>query len=327
MSAPATCGLVADLGGTNARFAQAEIGLSGEVEIKDLVRLKARDFATADAAISAYLDQTAPPRLEFVSVACAGPVVDGQVALTNLGWTVSKHRLQPLMQQGSTHLLNDLAAVAWAAPQLTAADLRPIGPVPAESANDVIAVLGVGTGTNCAAFINHDHDGVVVVGESGHISFAPHDEVEAGIWRYLMDRYGRVSIERLVSGPGIFNIYQAICHLADAPETATGSEMVSQMADAGDPLAAQAIDRFCRVLGAVSGDFVLTFNASALHIAGGIAPMLMSTPERCGAFRWGFENKGRFRSYVERVGAYVITHPHAALMGAARAASIERKLA
>ncbi len=319
-------GLVADLGGTNARFACADIGPAGEVAIHDLVRLKARDYQTADAAIRAYLDQASDPNLSFVSIACAGPVRDGQVALTNLGWTVSEHALKPLMNDGSTHLLNDLAAVAWAAPRLTPADLTPLAEGREPYRDDVIAVLGVGTGTNCAAYVKGaGAEGSVIVGESGHISFAPNDAMEAKIWTYLLDRYGRVSIERLVSGPGIFNIYQAVCHIEGAPETCVNSEAVSRQADGGDPVAALAIDRFCRVLGAVAGDFVLTFDATAVHIAGGIAPALMCTPERIAAFAQGFGNKGRFRPYVERVSAYVITHPYAALMGAARAASIERR--
>lgn len=319
-------GLVADLGGTNARFAQAEVTPSGEVRITDIIRLKARDYPTADGAIEAYLAQTAAGTMQFVSIACAGPVRNGRVALTNLGWSLSKADLHPRLNAGSTHLLNDLAAVAWAAPQLEVGDLRPIGDRPAPIGGAVIAVLGVGTGTNCAAFVDGDGDGKVLVGESGHISFAPQDETEVAIWRHLMNRFGRVSIERLVSGPGLLNIYQALCDMAGRAPTYTSSEEVSAAADKDDPTAEETVLCFCRVLGAISGDFVLTYGATALYVAGGIAPGLISTPNRRAAFRERFENKGRFRNYLEEIGAFVILHPHAALLGAARAAALEAKI-
>jgi glucokinase len=317
-------GLVADLGGTNARFARGEIDASGEVRVSDIIRLKARDYPTADGAIDAFLAQAELGDLDFVSIACAGPVRKGEVALTNLGWSLSKAKLQPRLKARSTHLINDLAAVAWAAPTLEQGDLRPLRDG-AAIGGEVIAVLGVGTGTNCAAFIDRDGEDQVVVGEGGHISFAPNDDIEAKIWEHLNNRFDHVSIERLVSGPGLFNIYQALCDINGQPQVHANSEAVSAAADAGDALGEQTLDCFCRVLGAVSGDFVLTFGASALYIAGGIAPQLMCTPARAAAFQERFEHKGRFRSYLEGVGAFVITHPNAALLGAVRAAAASLK--
>ncbi len=320
-------GLVGDLGGTNARFAQAQIAESGEVTISDLIRLKARDYPTAYDGLKAYIHQAKPTDVAFLAVACAGPVRDGKVDLTNVGWSLSAAELSTALKIGHVHLLNDLEAVAWAAPKLTGDDLRQIGGVAAKAgAGDSISVLGVGTGSNCATFMDKAR-GVVVVGEGGHISFAPNDEVEVEIWRRLASRFGHVSIERLASGPGLYNIYLAMCDMAGHTVTCEDSEDVSRLADAGDAFAEEVIDRFCRVIGAVGGDFALSFGASALYLAGGIAPQLMITERRAAAFRAGFENKGRFRPFVEAVGASVIIHPNAALTGAAHSAALTLKAA
>jgi len=323
LSPPSVQGLVADLGGTNARFATVEIAGDGEVRIVDLHRFKARDYPTAYEAMEAYLKQAPKADRQFVSIACAGPVRDGKVDLTNLGWSLSVDEIRKRVDVPLIQLINDLEAVAWAAPRLGADDLRPLGEAAAGvSTGGVIAVLGVGTGTNCAAFLDQSASGVVAVGEGGHASFAPTDAVEAEIWARLLERFGHVSIERLVSGPGLFNLYQAMSDIAGRPQTCADSEAVTRLADSGDADAEAVVDRFCRIMGAVAGDFVLIFGASALYLAGGIAPALMCTERRAKAFREGFENKGRFREYVQGVGGFVITHEHTALMGAGRAAAI-----
>jgi glucokinase len=316
-SAPSV-GLVGDLGGTNARFALAEVAPGGEARIREPKALPARDFADPQAAIDAYLAGAGAPGLAFAALACAGPIENGRVTMTNLAWTLDEAVLRKELDVERVRLLNDLAAAAWAAPALEARDLAPIGPHagPAEGA---VAVFGAGTGTNCAAYLPGEGREMALAGEGGHIGFAPADEAEIAILRQLAGRFGRVSLERLASGPGLLNIYEALCALAGRPARCDDPAAVADLAKAGDADAAAALDRFARVLGAAAGDFALIFNAAAVYLAGGMAGHVLTTPARKAAFRQRFEDKGRFSARLARVGAFVITNPYVALLGAARA--------
>lgn len=309
-------GLVADLGGTNARFAVAAVDRRGGVTLSHPGEVRARGFETAEAALRAYLANGGGERFDFAAFACAGPVKNGRVKLTNLGWSLSEAQLAADLGIKSVQLLNDLAAVAWAAPVLGEGDLRVIAP--GQRQNGVIAVLGAGTGTNCAAMVvDGAGKNTVIGGEAGHIGFAPANEREVEIWRWLSARFGRVSVERVASGPGVLNIYRALCAIEGADPAALKPEEVSVLADNGDAIAAESLDAFAMILGTVAGDFALTFGAAALYLAGGLAPHLL-TGDRAAAFRHRFEAKGRFTGYMRDIGTAVIVHPHAALVGAAR---------
>jgi glucokinase len=316
-SAPSV-GLVGDLGGTNARFALAEIAAHGEPRIREPKALPAQDFADPQAAIDAYLAGADTPKLAFAALACAGPIEDGRVTMTNLAWTLDEAILREALKTDRVRLLNDLAAAAWAAPALGAEDLAPIGAHPPPK-DGTIAVFGAGTGTNCAAYLSGDGREAVLAGEGGHIGFAPADETEVAILGQLAGRFGRVSLERLASGPGLLNIYEALCALAGRKARCDDPAAVADLAKAGDADAAAALDRLARVLGAAAGDFALIFNAAAVYLAGGMAGHVLTTEARKAAFRERFEDKGRFSARQARVGAFVITSPYVALLGAARA--------
>ena len=313
-------GLLADLGGTNARFAVGQISPNGEVAITQSASLRVRDYATADAALEAYLQRASGDRFDFAALACAGPVEAGRVNLTNLGWRLSECELAAALGLERVKVLNDLAAVAWAAPALGHADLRAVGAAPFRPG--IIAVLGVGTGSNCAVSVPGAAEGdVVLVGEAGHAGFAPCDELEIEIWRRLNARFGRVSVERLASGPGVLNIYLALCDIAGSRPGCETPEAVSLLADGGDAIADQALDRFALVLGGVAGDCALASGARSLYVAGGVAPGLL-TADRTAAFRARFEDKGRFAARMEQIGVFIIVHPHASMIGAERAANL-----
>ena len=316
-------GIVADLGGTNARFATAVVEPGGRVAIDDPASLRARDFATAEQALHAYLERTPGAGRDFAAIACAGPVRDGAVTLTNLDWTLDAASLASALGVGTVCLLNDLEAVAWAAPMLGDHDLHPLGAQkPAARVREPhrIAVLGSGTGTNCSLYAPDGRGGAAVLaGEGGHIGFAPSSEQEVKIWRRLRERFGRVSIERLASGPGLLNIHTALCEIGGLALSADLSpEDISERAGAGDPTANAAIAAFARILGSVAGDFALTFGAEEVLIAGGLAPKLL-TGGAAEGFRIAFEDKGRFAVAMRVIPTAVIVHPHAALLGAARA--------
>jgi len=159
----------------------------------------------------------------------------------------------------------------------------------------------------------------VMVGEAGHASFAPVSELEIEILRRLTPRFGHVSVERVLSGPGVLNIYQALASIGDMPNVATSPAEVSALASGGDPLAAQAIECFCEALGSAAADLALTFGArGGVFIAGGIAPGLLSIL-RGGGFRRRFEAKAPMDSYLASIPTAVIVQPYAALLGAGEA--------
>ncbi len=318
-------GLVADIGGTNARFAYALVGADGSIRLDEPVSLPAHDYPGIEAAVEVFLGRMGRRPLDFAAAACAGPVIDGEVEMTNLSWRIRETSYAKALGLPRALLLNDLAAMAWAAPVLTAADLVEIGPSPARraAADQPVLVFNAGTGTNAAAFTpNRPGRPLVWVGECGHTNFAPSDETEVEIWRRLAARFGHVSIERLASGPGMLNIYQALADIAAAPAPCKTPIEVAQRAQAGDTLAAAAIDRFCRVVGAAAGDFALAFGArGGVQISGGIGPTLLDQLQG-GGFRAAFEAKGRFSDYAQAIPTFVITHPYAALLGGAHAAFV-----
>ena len=315
-------GLVGDVGGTNVRFAIASLAADGAVELTAARTLQASDHATAGSALAAYLGAMEEGSLDFASVACAGPVVSGRVSFTNLDWSFGEDDLRQAAGVGHALLLNDLAAVAWSTPALSPSHLHPIGDISASPGEPAtVAVLGVGTGVNASAMARAPSGAPsVIVGEAGHASFAPSDEVEMALWRRLRQRFGRVSNERLLSGPGLRNLYEALCDEAGVQaETFSPAEMDAK-ARSGDRIAEESLIRFCSIMGAVAGDIALTFGArGGVHIAGGVAPRILPWLER-GEFRRAFEDKGRFAPYLAGISTQVILHPQAALIGAAQAA-------
>jgi glucokinase len=158
---------------------------------------------------------------------------------------------------------------------------------------------------------------VIVSTEGGHIAFAPSDDIELQVWRILAKAFGRVSIERILSGPGLLNLHRALTEISGRETSCATPADISASAMAGDKIAIETLERFCAIFGAVAGDFALSYGAQGgVYIAGGIAPRLLDVLQQS-AFRSRFEDKGRFRPYVAAIPTRVVTHPYLALMGAA----------
>jgi glucokinase len=313
---------VGDIGGTHARFALVATADAG-AGLSRPESLACRDFASIQDAIQAYLDRTNQGRWpRRGGLAVAGPVQDGAVTFTNLGWRFSEADLTGPSRLQEAHLMNDFVATALAAPALTASDLDWIGPVLAVKPGATLAVLGPGTGFGVAALVREGDREVVMGGEGGHIafapSFAPGDGLEAEIAALLAARHGRVSVERMLSGPGILDVYDALGQIKGRGAALFDPEAVTAAARAGDPLAVLTLEVFCAALGSVAGDFALAFGAlGGVFIAGGVAPPLLDFL-RAGAFRRRFEDKGRLSSYTQAIATQVIKHPYPNLLGAAR---------
>ena len=309
-------GLVGDVGGTNARFAL----IDGQGHIRHPRIFPCKDYPSLAAIIAEYIETTAgrktPPK---AVIAVAGPVVDGEIEFTNLSWTVSEGDLLAQFGFEAIDLINDFAAQALACPRLEGPDLRLLGPGPSKGAHDSpIVALGAGTGFGVAGLARSERGDIAIPTEGGHAGFSPSDEVEVEVWRRLNTRFGRVSIERLLSGAGLYAVYTTLAALQKQTPILPDEMAVTREGLVGDPLASAALDRFAGMLGAVAGDLALIYGArGGIYVSGGIAPRIAERLAS-GAFRRKFEDKGRLYNYVRDIPTFLVVHPYPAIVGAAR---------
>lgn len=316
--------LVADIGGTNARFALTDLSQKSTVLTHEK-SLPAAEFASLQHAAEQYLHsvQIAPTHAAF---AVASPVSGDEIRLTNRAWSFSRSELQAALKLEHLHILNDFGAVAHAIPALGThdrvtlhgdADAALLGPV---------SVIGPGTGFGVALLVDsspqqNGQRWQVVETEGGHMSFAPLNEEEHAIARWLSARFGRTSNERILCGAGISHMDAALSGAQHPSVAATtplrdAADIVSAALEGHDVSARKTLARFCAVLGSVAGDTALIHGARTLVIAGGIVPRFIPFL-RSSAFRERFLAKGRFAAYLETVAIHVITHPNPGLLGAA----------
>jgi len=318
MKARGDLALVGDVGGTNARFALAELN-ANPPEIRDIKILHSHDYPRAGDAVKAYLDGAAE-RPAVAVIAVAGPVTAGAVRFTNLHWSLSERELLGL-GFAKARLLNDFLALALAIPLLEPKDMRKIGPDIAGEKGMPIAAIGPGTGFGAALLLPAQSGlPVAVATEGGHASLAPDDDVEIEILKFLSREFGHVSLERVLSGPGLINLHRALAAIEGrAPENVEAPEITSGALAGEEPYLA-TVKRFAAMLGAAAGNFALAFGAQGgIYIAGGIAPSILPLLES-GAFRARFEDKGRFRSYLAAIPTAVVVHTDLAFLGAASVA-------
>ena len=311
--------LVGDVGGTNARFAIARWTDDGPV-LEHHESFPASQHPTFLDGVRAFIDGCAVKPTGGV-IAVAGPVTDGAIDLTNSPWRVSETELRTL-DLNPVRLINDFEAQAWGAPIVPAPDLAHLGGPEAGDPHAALAVLGPGTGFGVSG-LARDGEGraVALPSEGGHACFAPNDAVEDEILRILRRRYERVSIERLICGPGLLNLHRALAEI-DGRESHINdpAEITRQAMEEPNSPCGATLARFCAILGSVAGDIALTLGArGGVYIAGGIAPRILPFL-KASPFRERFERKGRFQPYLAAIPTWVITHRHAALLGAARVA-------
>jgi glucokinase len=312
---PHHVGLVGDVGGTNARFALVD----AEGRVRNLHVFEAKKYASLTDVIAEYLERTVGrKRPARAVVAVAGPVLDGEIEFTNLDWQVSEGDLLATFEFEAVKLINDFAGQALACPLLQPDDLRVLGPKLRGGSDCPMVVLGAGTGFGVAGLARGDRGDLALATEGGHAAFAPSDEVEYAVWKRLKAQHGRVSIERLLSGQGLYDLYLTLAEMKGAQASLADQRAVVEAGTAGDELAAETLDRFCGILGSVAGDLALTFGArGGVFVSGGIAPR-MAERLASGSFRQRFEDKGRLRPYVEEIPTSLVLHPYPAILGAAR---------
>lgn len=313
---PQYAGLVGDVGGTNARFAVVD----AQGHIRNPRSFANKDYASLTDIVAEYIETTVgrkrPPR---AVIAVAGPVLDGEIEFTNLDWVVSEGDLLAHFEFEAVELINDFAAQALACPLLEGADVRVLGPNIGKGPHDCpMVALGAGTGFGVAGLARSERGDVPISTEGGHAAFAPSDEVEVAVWKRLDAQYGRVSIERLLSGQGLYDLYCALADQQGAAAVLPDEAAVTTEGLVGDPLASATLDRFVGMMGAVAGDLALTFGArGGVFVSGGIAPRIAERLAT-GDFRARFEDKGRLSDYVKAIPTYLVLHPYPAIVGCAR---------
>ncbi len=317
--------LLADIGGTHARFALADTGAALPLLAESIRDYRVRDFDSLAAAAARYQADLGV-RAGRACFAVAGRVDGDSVRMTNHHWHVSLSETEAALGLDSLRVINDFYALAMGVPLIPATDLVAIGP-DADSQGStrgakVWAVLGPGTGLGVAALMRFGDHYHVLETEGGHIGFAPRSAEESALLAQLHRSFVRVSNERLVCGAGLRNIHAALAALAAEPVEDLRPEQITARADDGsDALCVQAMETFVRVFGAVAGDAVLGFGAwDGVYLAGGLIPHVLPWL-RTGAFRQRFEDKGRFQDSMRRVPTLAILHPQPGLLGAAAVAA------
>ncbi|HKA65938.1 MAG TPA: glucokinase [Methyloceanibacter sp.] len=309
-----------DIGGTHARFAIADVDHGRVRRLGDATTLRTDTYASLQTAWEAFGEQVgrALPRATAIAVAC--PVIGDVLKLTNNPWIVWPEQIGDRLGVDRVTLINDFGAVAHAVVNVEHEHLRhlcgPDLPLPKQG---VITILGPGTGLGVAHVLRREDRNHVIECEGGHIDYAPLDGIEDAILARLRQRYRRVSVERIVSGPGLANIYEALAAIEGRSVQAMDDKALWAAALSGeDGLAAAALDRFCMALGGVAGDIALAQGAKAAIIAGGLGLRLVDVLPRSG-FASRFTAKGRFEQMMAAIPVKVITHPQPGLFGAAAA--------
>lgn len=328
--------LLADIGGTNARFALADTSAATPLLMDSVREYAAADFPSLADAAQYYLDQIAllqvrhePIRIKAGVFAVAGRVEGDEARITNHPWVISRIRTQAALRFDGLLLANDFAAQAMAIPFYTPDDIAVIGGAtpgrirgrlwaPGRNAQDrTYAVIGPGTGLGVGALMVRDGCHHPLETEGGHVSFPPGTPEELDILERLSAQFGRVSNERLISGPGLVNIHRALSEIAGEDPGPMQPYDVTARAAGGDVRCMRTIDVFCAVFGAIAGDLVLTTGAwDGVFLTGGLVPKMLDSLRHSG-FRQRFEHKGRFSSNMARVPSVAVLHPHAGLLGAA----------
>jgi len=309
--------LIGDIGGTNARFALADPRAPG---FSSELTLRCAEFESADAAIVHYLEAVGSVTPDAICLAAAGPVVNGSVKVTNNHWAIDSADLADAFETERVKLLNDFEAIAYSIPFLTREDCITIGlPESPElpEGDFTVGVLGPGTGLGTVGLLRRDGLLYPVVGEAGHVGFAPETQVQIDILRALRERFDRVSVERIVSGSGLENTYWALTQIhGEKRQALTAEQIFAAGMNNDDPRAAEALQMFFETLGQVAGNVALMLGAfDGIYIGGGIVrryPRLLETSR----FRSGFESKGRHRPLLENIPTQLIMHSQPGLLGA-----------
>ncbi|QNP39418.1 glucokinase [Lysobacter solisilvae (ex Woo and Kim 2022)] len=320
MSAARQRFVAADVGGTNARIALVQSGDDGRPAVLAYRRYPCGDYPGLGAILADFVAGHAAGfgRADFerMAIASAGVVLDGEVINSNLPWRIVLGDLRRELALRELHVINDFAAAAYGSQQLAPADSRLLTPGVVQAAPGPALVIGPGTGLGAAVCLPQPRGLVVLPSEAGMAAFAPGTAREIEVLRWLQRRGRHVATEQLLSGPGLRNLYEALCALDGTPPQLHAPAAISDAARRGDALAREAVLGFCALLGSVIGDLAMVSSAQVVHVAGGIVPQLADFLPQSD-FRSRLVDKGAMRAVLERVPVWLIENERLGVIGAA----------
>lgn len=302
---------VADVGGTNIRLARVVDG-----GVADIKKYMCKDFASIDLVILQYFTDMPKHTFTHGCIAIACPVLGDQVVMTNHSWAFSQQALRQQLKLTDLYVINDFTAVAHSLPVLTDDQVIQIGEGHAKAGGN-IAVFGPGTGLGVEHITMTSSGWQTLDGEGGHTDFAPVDETDIVVWRYLQNQFGRASAEEVMSGRGILNIYRALAaHHNIAAELTEPAQVTEKALDGSCDICASTLTQFCRIMGSFAGNLALNMaTTGGVFIGGGIANRFTAFL-RQSDFRARFEAKGQMKHYVKDIPTYLIAEPDHGLLGA-----------
>ena len=319
--------LAGDIGGTKTNLG-LYVRKEGRFLSMAFETYPSREAPRLEAILQEFLS-THPVSISSACFGIAGPVLRGRCKTTNLPWEVSEKRLKQRFGWKKVCLINDLTATAFSIRFLKARDLAVLNKGrPRKLGN--LALIAPGTGLGQGLVVFHHGEPIPVASEGGHVDFAPAGEEQVRLWRFLRERYGHVSVERVLSGPGLVQMYAWVRESGRIREPAWLKERFQREDPAKvitdcalekkHPYCVDVIDHFVRILGAAAGDLALTaLSTGGVYLAGGIAPKILPALKE-GAFMKGFTDKGRFESLLMNIPVRVILNERAAMLGAAACA-------
>lgn len=312
--------LVADIGGTNARFSAILAGeLESQYEFHHSVE-EHPEFADLVVDLLSEISEATgwdhPPARACFAVACPADVEE--IAFTNSHWHFTKTQLKQLLSCNDLFVINDFEAVAHGITELNNNDLVQVGGDKPISTKP-IGILGAGTGLGVAGLVPTANGYQVIDSEGGHADYPPTTDRMAAVVGVLREEYGRVSLERLLSGKGIFNIYRSLCTINNIERAyETPAEVAAAAQEGTDELALQSLNMFCSGMGSAAGNLALTYGAKGgIYIAGGVVPKFIDFFINSD-FRHKFEEKGRFVSYLKPIPIFIVVRKNLGLLGAAK---------
>ncbi len=309
--------IVADIGGTNARFALVTEKVGDQFTFEHVNILSGADFAQFSDALSAYIESLGGIKPVSACVAIAGPISGDEVKMTNLSWSFSKTAIKQQFDFQSFDVINDFAAVAIATSRLGEQDLIEIKSGKINPAANK-AILGPGTGLGVAGLAYNLGSWLPIPSEGGHVNMAPATAFESDVITAGIKRFDHVSAETFISGPGLVNLYRCVSDVnGTAAESFEPKDVTAGALDASNDICVQTLNTFCAFLGTVSGNLVLTYGGQGgVYLAGGILPRFVDFL-KASPFTERFSEKGIMSHYVADVPASLISHPQVAFLGAA----------
>ncbi|MDW8846773.1 glucokinase [Erwinia sp. MMLR14_017] len=304
--------LVGDVGGTNARLALCETETGAISQAKTF---STADYDSLEAVIRFYLEEQKQEIVDgCIAIAC--PITDDWVEMTNHDWAFSTSKMKANLGFEHLEIINDFTAVSMAIPMLSEQDVMQFGGTAAVK-DKPVAVYGAGTGLGVAHLVHVDKRWVSLPGEGGHVDFAANSEEEDMILEVLREELGHVSAERILSGAGLVNLYRAMVKSdGRVPENLKPKDVSQRALDDSCTDCRRALAMFCVVMGRFGGNLALNLGTfGGVYIAGGIVPRFLEFFKASG-FRAAFEDKGRFKDYVQNIPVFLITHDQPGLLGA-----------